>query len=56
MQEFFSGMGMDEDMFTYVVMPLLIFLARVGDVTINTLRIMFVLNGKKKCCSHLRFF
>lgn len=56
MQEFFSGMGMDEDMFTYVVMPLLIFLARVGDVTINTLRIMFVLNGKKNVAPILGFF
>ncbi|AWW30348.1 hypothetical protein DN752_09565 [Echinicola strongylocentroti] len=56
MQEFFSGMGMDDDMFTYVIMPLLIFMARVGDVSINTLRIMFVLNGKKNVAPILGFF
>ncbi|GGF36067.1 DUF2179 domain-containing protein [Echinicola rosea] len=56
MQEFFSGMGMDDDLFSYVIMPLLIFLARVGDVSINTLRIMFVLNGKKNVAPILGFF
>ncbi|QDH78037.1 DUF2179 domain-containing protein [Echinicola soli] len=56
MQEFFSGIGMDDDLFNYVIMPLLIFLARVGDVSINTLRIMFVLNGKKNVAPILGFF
>lgn len=56
MQEFFSSLGMDSDVFSYVIMPLLIFFARVGDVTINTLRIMFVLNGKKNVAPILGFF
>ncbi|GGZ23013.1 UPF0316 protein [Echinicola pacifica] len=56
MQEFFSGLGVDDDLFTYVIMPLLIFFARVGDVSINTLRIMFVLNGKKNVAPILGFF
>ncbi|GAB4107635.1 DUF2179 domain-containing protein [Echinicola sediminis] len=56
MQEFFGSFGMDEDVFSYIVMPLLIFFARVGDVTINTLRIMFVLNGKKNVAPILGFF
>ncbi|WP_186753841.1 DUF2179 domain-containing protein [Echinicola salinicaeni] len=56
MQEFFSTLGIDDNLFTYVIMPVLIFLARIGDVTINTLRIMFVLNGKKNIAPILGFF
>ncbi|WP_215224292.1 DUF2179 domain-containing protein [Echinicola shivajiensis] len=56
MQEFFGALGFDDKLFTYVIMPILIFLARVGDVTINTLRIMFVLNGKKNIAPILGFF
>jgi uncharacterized protein YebE (UPF0316 family) len=37
-------------------MPLLIFCARVGDVSINTLRIMFMMNGKKNIAPFLGFF
>ncbi len=43
-------------LFDYLVMPLLIFLARVVDVSINTLRIMFILNGKKTVAPVLGFF
>lgn len=46
MQEFIASFGISETFFDYLVMPLLIFFARVVDVSINTLRIMFVLNGK----------
>jgi len=56
MQEFFGSFGFDDGVFSYVIMPLLIFFARVGDVTINTLRIMFVLNGKKNVAPILGFF
>lgn len=50
------NLGIPQDIFNYVVMPLLIFMARVMDVSINTLRIMFVLNGKKKIAPILGFF
>ncbi|TFV93508.1 DUF2179 domain-containing protein [Algoriphagus kandeliae] len=56
MQEFFTEMGFSEQVFTYFIMPALIFVARVGDVSINTLRIMFMMNGKKNIAPILGFF
>ncbi|PRY89557.1 DUF2179 domain-containing protein [Mongoliibacter ruber] len=56
MQEYFLNFGISQDLFNYVIMPLLIFMARVTDVSINTLRIMFVLNGKKNVAPILGFF
>ncbi|AEL25217.1 DUF2179 domain-containing protein [Cyclobacterium marinum] len=56
MQEFIASFGISETFFDYLVMPLLIFFARVVDVSINTLRIMFVLNGKKTIAPILGFF
>ena len=56
MEEFLSSYGISEGVFDYVVMPILIFLARVGDVSLNTLRVMFVLNGKKNVAPILGFF
>lgn len=56
MQEYFETLGIPVDLFNYLIMPLLIFCARVVDVSINTLRIMFVLNGKKNVAPILGFF
>lgn len=56
MQEFIASIGISETVFDYLLMPLLIFFARVVDVSINTLRIMFVLNGKKTIAPILGFF
>ena len=56
MQEYFESIGITQTVFDYFLMPLLIFLARVVDVSINTLRIMFVLNGKKTIAPILGFF
>jgi len=56
MQEYFSSLGIPPEVFNYVIMPILIFCARVMDVSINTLRIMFVMNGKKKIAPILGFF
>jgi uncharacterized protein YebE (UPF0316 family) len=56
MQEFFNSLGVSPEIFNYLIMPLLIFMARVCDVSINTLRIMFMLNGKKKVAPILGFF
>jgi uncharacterized protein YebE (UPF0316 family) len=47
---------MESEFFTLVVIPLLIFLARIADVSINTLRIIFVLHGKKFVATLLGFF
>jgi uncharacterized protein YebE (UPF0316 family) len=44
------------DLFAHVLLPLLIFAARVGDVTIGTLRIIFVSRGNKIVSPILGFF
>ncbi|MBN2236000.1 MAG: DUF2179 domain-containing protein [Bacteroidales bacterium] len=44
------------DWFTYVILPLLIFLARIVDVTLDTLRIVFVSKGDKYLAPFLGFF
>lgn len=56
MQEFLESYGISEQLFDYLIMPFLIFIARVGDVSINTLRIMFMMNGKKNIAPFLGFF
>lgn len=42
--------------FTYVILPLLIFIARICDVSIGTMRIIFVSKGKKYIAPILGFF
>lgn len=46
----------DSELFNYVILPLLIFIARVCDVTIGTVRIIFVSRGKKYLAPLLGFF
>lgn len=46
----------DSDLFGYLVMPLLIFCARICDVSIGTMRIIFVSKGKKNIAPFLGFF
>lgn len=46
----------DSDLFSYVVLPLLIFLARICDVSIGTIRIIFVSKGRKNIAPFLGFF
>jgi len=46
----------DSDLFSYALMPLLIFLARICDVSIGTMRIIFVSKGKKYIAPILGFF
>ncbi|MDD3738879.1 MAG: DUF2179 domain-containing protein [Lentimicrobiaceae bacterium] len=42
--------------FTWIVLPLLIFLARVADVSIGTLRLIFVSKGMKRIAPVIGFF
>ena len=56
MQEYLVSLGISEDIFSYLIMPFLIFIARVCDVSINTLRVMFVMNGRKTIAPLLGFF
>ncbi|WP_040428334.1 DUF2179 domain-containing protein [Acetivibrio cellulolyticus] len=44
------------DVFSWVVLPLLIFSSRIVDVTIGTIRIIFVSRGKKNLAPLLGFF
>jgi uncharacterized protein YebE (UPF0316 family) len=46
----------DSNFFSYALLPLLIFLARICDVSIGTLRIIFVAKGKKYVAPVLGFF
>ena len=47
---------LDSDFFSYVVMPFLIFLARICDQSIGTMRIIFVSKGKRNIAPILGFF
>ena len=44
------------DYFSWIILPLLIFIARLGDVTMATLRHIFVSKGFKKIVPILGFF
>lgn len=44
------------EVYAWIVLPLLIFLARVADVTLGTLRIIFVSRGKRHLAPILGFF
>jgi uncharacterized protein YebE (UPF0316 family) len=46
----------DSTLFGYVIMPILIFLARICDVSIGTMRIIFVSKGKRNIAPILGFF
>jgi uncharacterized protein YebE (UPF0316 family) len=57
MEHFFiDTLGISESAFSYVLLPLLIFIARIGDVSINTIRIIYVLGGRKATATLLGFF
>lgn len=47
---------MEFDYFSWVILPLLIFVARLGDVTMATLRHIFISKGFKKIVPILGFF
>ena len=46
----------DSNLFSYAIMPLLIFMARICDVSIGTMRIIFVSKGRKNIAPILGFF
>lgn len=47
---------MNTDIFSWIVLPILIFLSRIIDVSIGTIRIIFVSRGKKNLAPFLGFF
>lgn len=57
MEEFFNQtLGVSPAVFSYVLLPLLIFVARIADVSINTIRIIYVLGGRAWTATLLGFF
>lgn len=55
MLELFSLNNIQFDVYEWVILPLLIFLSRIADVSISTIRIIAVMNGKKKQAAILGF-
>ena len=53
---FYNNFGVSATTLNYVLLPILIFLARIGDVTLSTIRIIFVMSGKKSIAPILGFF
>lgn len=51
-----ESLGIDPWVFQFVVLPILIFSARIMDVSISTLRIIYMLHGKKLLSTLLGFF
>lgn len=51
-----ENLGISEELFSYFILPLLIFLARIFDVSINTIRIIYVLGGRRLTATLLGFF
>lgn len=57
MEDFFvETLGISDSVFSFVLLPLLIFFARILDVSINTVRIIYVLGGRKLTSTLLGFF
>jgi len=54
--ESWLSLGLSEELTNWVLLPLLIFFARLTDVTLGTLRIVFVARGRKKIAPILGFF
>ncbi len=51
-----NNLGISSEVFGYIVLPALIFMARVMDVSLATMRVMFIMNGARKWAPFLGFF
>lgn len=57
MESFFTDtLGVSSDIFSFLILPLLIFVARICDVSINTIRIIYMLGGRRLTATLLGFF
>ncbi|MCC5929528.1 MAG: DUF2179 domain-containing protein [Cyclobacteriaceae bacterium] len=56
LQELLADYGISVSLYQWVILPLLIFFARIMDVSINTLRVIFMLSGRKYIATLLGFF
>lgn len=53
---FFNNFGITPNVLNYLVLPLLIFIARIGDVSISTIHIIFLMSGNRLIAPILGFF
>lgn len=53
---FIDTLGFTDETFSFLILPLLIFLARICDVSINTIRIIYMLGDRKYTSTILGFF
>ncbi len=53
---FVNTLGISEELYAYLILPLLIFMARICDVSINTIRIIYMLGGRRYTSTILGFF
>ena len=53
---FINTLGLSEELYAYLILPLLIFMARICDVSINTIRIIYMLGGRRYTSTILGFF
>lgn len=57
MEEFFlADLGLNQPLFNFLILPFLIFIARVTDVTIATMRVILIMNGVRKLAPIFGFF
>lgn len=57
MKDIFEGaLNLNGEFFSFVILPFLIFFARICEMTINTLRIIYVLGGRRFASAFLGFF
>lgn len=50
------GVGIDAQIYAWIVLPLLIFLARIIDVSAGTIRLIFISRGLKNIAPFISFF
>lgn len=55
-QFFLETLGVPESIFAFVILPALIFLARIAEVSVNTIRIIYMLGGRRLTATTLGFF
>lgn len=49
-------LGISENIFAYFILPVLIFLARICEVSVNTIRIIYMLGGRRYTSTFMGFF
>jgi uncharacterized protein YebE (UPF0316 family) len=52
----FAGVQVSEQLFSYLILPLFIFIARIMDVSLGTIRIIMIARSRRTIASLLGFF